>query len=121
MLRNFAAVLLATTLIAGPAFAAQSSGGAGATPAAVPSASQSVTKQAHRTKPSKMVKRVRAHAHKHFARGKVGKMTLARHFKSTKTHRGHVAHIAKPVKVTFGANATSVKTARLPATQSVNR
>ena len=100
MLRKFAAALLATTLIAGPAFAAQPSGSAGSTPAAstaaAPASTNAVTKQT--AKPTKTVKHARKHARKHVARHKVGTMKVARHFKSTKTHRHHVAAHAKPVK-----------------------
>jgi hypothetical protein len=100
MLRNFTAALLATTLIACPAFAAQPSGSTGSPPAtaAGPNA-QTTAKQTNTTMPVKTVKHARTHARHHVARGKVGPMKLAKHFKATKTHRGHVAHIAKPGKV----------------------
>jgi len=99
MLRNFAAALLATALIVGPAFAAQPSGNAGSPPAtaAGPNA-QTTAKQTNTTKPVKTVKHARTHARHHVARGKVGPMKLAKHVKATKTHRGRVAHIAKPGK-----------------------
>jgi hypothetical protein len=108
MLRNFAAALLATTLIAGPAFAAQPSGTTGATPAtaSAPASTkaQAVTKE---TKPVKMVKHVRSHVRKHFARNKVGTMKVASHVKTHRSHiarshvaRNHFAHAVKPGKVT---------------------
>ena len=100
MLRKFAAALLATALIAGPAFAAQPSGSAGSTPAATAApattpATKTVTSQ---TKPVKTVKHVRKHARKHVVRGKMHTMKQARHFKSTKTHQSGVSHIAKSKK-----------------------
>ena len=92
MLRNFAAVLLATTLIAGPAFAAQPSGDAGATSTAAPHA---VVKHT--------AKHMRTHVRKHVTRGKVAAVKLVRHGKSAKTHRSHIVHTGKPAKVTKGA------------------
>jgi hypothetical protein len=117
MLRKFAAALLATTLIAGPAFAAQPSGNAGSNPAASAAAApasgtNAVTKQT--AKPTKTVKHARKDARRHVARGKVGTIKVSRHFKSTKTHRHHVAaHVVKPAKVGKGAkSAKSAKTTR---------
>jgi len=101
MLRTFAAALLATTLIAGPALAAQSGGGASAAPATtVPSPA---AKQTEAAKPApKTAKHVRKHARK------------------------HVAHVAKPGKVSAKVTkskkpAHAIKTAKLPATQNVSR
>jgi hypothetical protein len=106
MLRKFAAALLATTLIAGPAFAAQRSDSAGSTPTAptapaastavAPASTHAVTKQA--AKPTKMVKHARKHARKHMVRHKVGKMKVSRHSKSMKMHRHHAAAPVKHVK-----------------------
>jgi len=99
MLRKFAAALLATTLIAGPAFAAPPSGSAGSTPAAstaaAPASTNAVTKQT--AKPTKTVEPARKHARKH-ARHKLGTMKVSRHFKSAKMHRHYVAAPVKPVK-----------------------
>jgi hypothetical protein len=94
MLRNFAAALLATTLIAGPAFAAQSSDAAGATHAA-PAASVITAKTSETAKPVKLVKHVTKHTRKHVVHRAVGTMHQARQIKSAKTHQ---ASIAKPVK-----------------------
>jgi hypothetical protein len=94
MLRNFAAALLATTLIAGPAFAAQSSDTAGATHAA-PAASVTAAKTSETAKPVKVVKHVTKHTRKHVAHRTVGTMHQARQIKPAKTHQ---ASIAKPVK-----------------------
>jgi hypothetical protein len=103
MLRKFAAVLLATTLIAGPAFAAQPSGNAGATPAAPAATAPAPAGAATKTvstpvKPIKTVKHVRKHARKHVVRGKTHTMKQARHLKPAKTHQSRVSHKAKSVK-----------------------
>lgn len=81
MLRKFAAALLATALIAGPALAASPVGSAGS-PAAV---SASVNKPT--VKHAKMVK----HFRRHVVRHNVGKTRMAHHFKSTKAPRHHIA------------------------------
>jgi hypothetical protein len=96
MLKTFAAALLATTLIAGPAFAAPPSGSAGSTPAAstaAPASTHAVTKQTAKT-----VKHARKHVRKHVVRHKVGKMKVSRHAKSAKMHRHHAAAPVKHVK-----------------------
>jgi hypothetical protein len=113
MLRKFAAVMLATTLIAGSAYAAQPSGTAGSTPAAPVAAGSAgsngaavkaivqPTKTVAPTKTVKQeVKHVRKHARKHVARGKSGKIMVSRHSKAPNMHRGHkVAHSMKPGKL----------------------
>jgi hypothetical protein len=104
MLRKFAAVMLATTLIAGTAYAAQPAANAGSTPAAVAAGSgvakgTAVKDTAKQTaKPSKTVAHLRKHARKYFAHGKSGRVT--QHVKAMKIHRGHFAHSTKPGKVT---------------------
>jgi hypothetical protein len=100
MLRNFAAALLATTLIAGPAFAAQPSADVGSKPATVtaPAATSAApAKQANATKPVKTVKHARMHARHHVARAKIGKARSVKvaHFGKV-THQKHASHIAKP-------------------------
>jgi hypothetical protein len=90
MLRKFAAALLATALIAGPALAAPPAGSAGS-PATV---STSVNKPA--VKHAKMVK----HFRRHIVRHKVGKIKMARHFK-------YRHHIAAPVVKHLKVNKTS--------------
>jgi hypothetical protein len=99
MLRNFAAALLATTLIAGPAFAAQSTDTAGSTPAtqAAPAASTTNAKQSVATKPAKLVKHTAKHARKHFAHRKTGAMHQARHVAPAKAHQASVVKSAKPI------------------------
>jgi curli biogenesis system outer membrane secretion channel CsgG len=100
MLRTFAAALLATTLVAGSAFAAQPAGtAAGTTPAASTAATPAAPAAkivAAPTKPVKTVKHVRKHTHKRVA----ANMKI-------KTHKGHVARNGKPVKI----NTTAKKAA----------
>jgi hypothetical protein len=81
MLRKFAAALLATALIAGPALAAPPAGSAGS-PATV---STPVAKPA--VKHATLVKHLRRHVVRH----SVGKTKMVRHFKSTKAPRHHLA------------------------------
>jgi hypothetical protein len=94
MMRRVAAGLLATALIAGPAFAASSAGDAGKSSATATAGSgNSVENQ---TKPDKTAKT--HHARKHVVRHKGGKAT--RHVARLKTHRRQLAtHVAKPTKV----------------------
>jgi|SRR5271170_481167 len=119
MLRKFAAVLLATTLIAGSAYAAQPSGTIGSTPAAPvaagsaagngaavkqtvqPAKTVAATKTVTPTKTAKReVKHPRKHARKHVARGKSGKIMVSQHVKAPNAHRGHkIAHSMKPGKL----------------------
>jgi hypothetical protein len=92
MLRKFAAAMLATALIAGPALAASPAGNAGSTPATV-TAPASTTVNKPMAKPAtKMVKHFRSHV----ARRKVGKIKVAHHFNSTKAPRHHL--VLRPVK-----------------------
>ena len=109
MLRKFAAVLLATTLIAGPAFAAQPSDNA-AGPAA--------TTQANHPAQTKTVKRMSVHVRKRAARGRAA-AKLVRNVKTAKTHR-HFAHIAKPAGKA-STKSHGVKAAKLPSAQNVVR
>jgi hypothetical protein len=81
MLRKFAAALLATALIVGPALAAPPAGSAGSPV----TASTTVNKPA--VKHAKLVK----HFRRHVVRHNVGKTKMARHFKSTKAPRHHIA------------------------------
>jgi hypothetical protein len=87
MLRKFAVALVATTLIAGSAFAAQPSETTGATPAA--------TQAAPAAKTAKIVAHTTKHVRKHVARRKAGNILQARHVKSSKTHQASVAKSAK--------------------------
>jgi hypothetical protein len=100
MLRKFAAALIATTLIAGPAFAAQSTGTAGTAPATAPVTAPVATAPASAAatvKTTKTVHHTVKHDRKHLARGKngiktgskSGTMHLARHVKPAKTHQAN--------------------------------
>jgi hypothetical protein len=109
MLRKFAGVLLATALIAGPAFAAQSTDNAGSTTTAALANNHAVSKHTKLTKPTKMVGHVQKHVHKHVTHGKIHTMKQARHLKPTTTHKSHLAkthlgksRFAKTAKVTKG-------------------
>ena len=88
MLTKFAAALLATSLIAGSAIAAQPSGNTGATPAAqtqAPSAPAATMNKAGKT--VKHAARHRSHVRKHVARGRNHVLHHARHAKPAKTHQ----------------------------------
>ena len=102
MLRKFAAALIATTLIAGPAFA-QSAGNSGTMPSAPsaqtvpvsPTASTPATKPAVKT--AKTVKHSAKHARKHAARSmkKGAAIHQAHHAKPAKAHQAGVTTAAK--------------------------
>ena len=96
MLTKFAAALLATSLIAGSAIAAQPSGNTGSTPAAqtqAPSAPAATMNKAGKT--VKHTARHRSHVRKHVARGRNHVVHHvvhhARHAKPAKTHQAGVA------------------------------
>lgn len=81
MLRKLSAALLATALIAGPAFAAAPATGTTSTPSA-----------AGESTPAKHVRKPVAHH-------QVGKIKSAHHVKRARTHRTHIAvHSGKPAK-----------------------
>jgi hypothetical protein len=118
MLRKFAAGLLATALIAGPAFA-QTSTPSGSAPAAMPAAAATqnapakaaaapastmaapaVTKTKETANPSKTVKHAKLHKKtvKHVASRshvKSAKIHQARHVKTVKTHQVNTGTAAK--------------------------
>lgn len=86
MIRKFAAALLATALIAGPAFAASATGNDSKAPAAA----QSV-------KPAKTAKsnHVRKH-HRYVVRHRnAGKLASVHHIKRHKRHGHYMAHVVK--------------------------
>ena len=101
MLRKFAAALLATTLIAGPAFAAQPAAIAGASPAtqaapAAKAADKNAAKTADKTvKTTKTATHLVKHSRKHVVRGKAGAMHQARHVKPANSHQASLAKTAK--------------------------
>jgi hypothetical protein len=117
MLRKFAAALLATALIAGPALAqtsTQAPGNAGSTAAPAAAAASTTgakvqTKAASTVKSTKTASHIRKHVRKHLARGKTTTMKQARHVKSTKTHQ---------IRAAKSHARVGVKTAKLPATRN---
>lgn len=114
MLRTFAAMLLATALIAGPSLAAPPSGNSGASPSA-PGVSDAKAANQHASKPSKTNKRsktVKPVSREHHARGKAGRSKVKHHLESAKTHR----HLSKPVKSVKNSKSDRLQTAKLPAT-----
>jgi hypothetical protein len=95
MLTKFAAALLATSLIAGSAIAAQPSGNTAPTPAAqtqVPSAPAATMNKAGKT--VKHTARHRSHVRKHVARGRSHVVHHARHAKPAKGSNTHQAGVA---------------------------
>ena len=110
MLRKFAAVLLATSLIAGPAFAA---GAASTTPA--PASVGTTIKAPAAVKTVKPVKHTRKHVRRHSVRGKAVAMNQMRHVKhSSKTHRTHVAKTASKI-ASRAHTRTLARTSSAPA------
>jgi hypothetical protein len=89
MMRKFAAALLATALIAGPAFAASATGNAGKTPAAEQTIKPAKTAKTHH---------VRKHRHDVVRHRNGGKLASVRHIKRHKRHGHYVAHVVKPLK-----------------------
>jgi hypothetical protein len=96
MLRKFAGVLVATALIAGPAFAVQPTGDNGA---AAPAGHHAAAKHAKSTKHVKIMTQAQKHAHKHVAHGKLHRAKQARHLKPAPTHKAaQLGKSAKAVK-----------------------
>jgi hypothetical protein len=99
MLTKFAAALLATSLIAGSAIAAQPSGNTAPTPAAqtqTPSAPAATMNKAGKTVKHtvKHTARHRSHVRKHIARGRSHVVHHARHAKPAKGSNTHQAGVA---------------------------
>ncbi|HYA07318.1 MAG TPA: hypothetical protein VEF90_15640 [Xanthobacteraceae bacterium] len=119
MLRTFAAVLLATSLVAGTAFAAEPPSGAGAPPPAATATGKTAAAPTHPAKPGTLAKHARKHmASKHLARVKHRSIKTVHHVKGVKTHKSHVAKSARPAKTATRKPSAGVKTARLPAARS---
>jgi len=95
MLRKFAGVLVAAALIAGPAFAAQSTDNTGAT---TPAGHHAMAKHAKSTKHTKIVTQAQKHAHKHVAHGKLHRTKQVRHLKPAATHKAQLGKTTKTVK-----------------------
>jgi hypothetical protein len=94
MLRTFAAALIATTLVAGTAFAADSGMAGSATTQAAPAASTTSVKADQTAKPAKSVKHVRKNTRNHVTRVKSGQMR-AYHVKGREVHQANGSAPAK--------------------------
>lgn len=113
MLKKFAAVLLATSMIAGAAFAAETTTNDGSPPATMTAGSTgkaATTNKVATAKPAKHVKHASKHGRKHVGHAKRG-TKLTQHGKATKTHKAHVVR-HKSAKT---AKQGHLKTAKLPA------
>ena len=98
MLTKFAAALVATSLIASSAFAAQSSGNSGSTPTAQINQTENFSKPATKHK-AVVAKHRSTHAHKHFASGKDhGESRMKRHARHTTPAKTHQAGVGKTAK-----------------------
>jgi hypothetical protein len=99
MLTKFAAALVATSLIASSALAAQSSGNSSSTPGAETSQTAKPGKTATTHKTVKVAKHCSRHAHEHLASGKDRSKSRmehhARHAAPAKTHQANAAKTAK--------------------------
>ena len=99
MLTKFAAALVATSLIASSAFAAQSSGYAGSPPATQTSQTANPSKPATMHKAVKVAKHRSTHVRKHFAGGKDhGSSRMERHARHTTPAKTHQVGVAKTAK-----------------------
>jgi hypothetical protein len=96
MLRKFAGILLATALVAGPAFAATDNAGSAAV--TTPSRHHVLSKRSKVTKHTKIVTHARKHAHKHLVHGKLHKTKQAQHLKPAPKHKAHLGKTAKVAK-----------------------
>jgi hypothetical protein len=114
MLRNFAAALLATTLIAGPAFAAQPSGGS--TGSTAPAATAGAKTAVQTAQPAKHLrKHARSHTRKHAAHRSMLRIKTVHHYKGSKTHKAQVAPVTNGAKMPKAAGA---QPAQLPTTRT---
>ena len=89
MMRKFAAALLATALIAGPAFAASATGNGGKSPAAEQTIKPAKTAKAHH---------VRKHPRYVVRHHNSGQFASMHRTKRHKRHGHYVAHVVKPLK-----------------------
>lgn len=118
MLRNLAATLLAASLIAGPAFAAQQSDNTGNTAAPVSSATVggNVNAATRSTQPAKPLrKHVRSHTSKRMAHRSIHRTKTVHHFTGSKTHKASVARMTNDAK---GRKAAGAQPAQVPATRT---
>jgi hypothetical protein len=99
MLTKFAAALLATSLIASSALAAQSSGNSGSMPAARTTQTAKPGKSGTTHRAIKVAKHRSTHARKHLASGKDrGKSRVQHHARHTTPAKTHQAGVAKTAK-----------------------
>ena len=116
MLRNLAAALLATTLVAGPAFAAQQSGSTGNMAAPAPAIGTNVKVGAPSTQPAKHLhKHVRSHTRKHVAHRSIHRTKTVHHFTGSKPHKAYAARITDG---TNGRKAAGAQPTQVPATRT---
>jgi hypothetical protein len=120
MLRNFAAALLATSLIAGPAFAMEPSGNAAPAATVRTDAKPTVKAAAPSAQPAKHLrKHARSHTRKHVAHRNVHRMKTVHHFKGSKTHKAYVApKTTAPITGAKNAKAARVQPVQVPATRT---
>jgi uncharacterized protein YdbL (DUF1318 family) len=119
MLRNFAAALLATSLIAGPAFAMES-GNASSAATVRTDASPTIKAAAPSAQPAKHVyKHARSHTRKHVAHRNTHRIKTVHHFKGRKTHKAYVApKTIAPSTGAKNAKAARVQPVQVPATRT---
>jgi hypothetical protein len=99
MLTKFAAALLATSLIASSAHAAQSSGNSSSMPAAQTNQTVKPGKGATTHKTVRVAKHRSTHGHKRLASGKdYGKSRMERHARHTTPLKAHQAGATKAAK-----------------------
>ena len=116
MLRNFAAALLATTLIAGPAFAAQQSSNPRNTVAPAATVGGDIKAAVPSARPAKHLRNhVRSHSRKHVAHRSTHRTKTAHHFTPGKTHKAHVAPMTGSAK---SRKAAGVQPTQVPATRT---
>jgi len=110
MLRNFAAALLATTLIAGPALAVEPSGNASSAAAVRTDAKATVKAAAPAGQPTKHLhKHVRSHTRKHVAHRSIHRTKTVHHFQGSKTHKAYVAPMTVGAKNPKAAGAQPIQ------------
>lgn len=119
MLRNFAAVLLATSLIAGPAFAMES-GNASSAATVRTDASPTIKAAAPSAQAAKHLrKHARSHTRKHLAHRNTHRMKTVHHFKGSKTHKAYVApKTIAPITGAKNAKAAGTQPVQVPATRT---
>ncbi len=116
MLRNLAAALLATALVAGPAFAAQPSGTTGHMAAPATAVGTDVKAAAPSTQPAKHLrKHVRSHTRKHAAHRSIHRTKTVHHVTGSKTHKAYVAPMSGVGK---SRKAAGVQPTQVPTTRT---